>query len=151
MEQFLVFDVDSQQCAIRIADVKEVLRNTHLNTIPEQPKFIEGLLNLRGEMIPVINLRTRFLAEEEKLDINHRILVVLIDEQRVGLKVDCVDQVRELDVSVEIKKHLKKIALKEHFIEGVSLANETLTVVINVNEIFNEIEADLISTIRQEN
>jgi purine-binding chemotaxis protein CheW len=147
MNQFLIFTVSDQRCAINITSVKEVLRNVQLESIPDQPKFIEGILNVRGKMLPVINLRTRFLQAEEDRDVNHRILLVHIDDQLVGLKVDSVEAVSELEVSDALKKHLKKIFVKEHFISGIATLDDKQIVVLDVNEIFSDIENELLASI----
>lgn len=146
MIQYLVFDVEKQRCAVSIHDVKEVVRNAELETIPDQPKFILGFLNLRGSLIPVIDLRTRFFLPEIQNEINHRLIVVDISGLLVALKVDVVLKVQALDVNDSVKKYLKKIAIKSHFVAAVSNYQESLTIVLDINEIFNDVEAELLQS-----
>jgi chemotaxis signal transduction protein len=149
MIQYLVFDVEKQRCAVSIHDVKEVVRNAELELIPDQPKFILGFLNLRGTLVPVIDLRTRFFLPEIQNEINHRLVVVDIDGLLVALKVDLVLKVQPLETNDSVKKYLKKIEIKSHFVSAISNYQDVLTIVLDIKELFNDVEAELLQSFKQ--
>ena len=141
----VIFEVNNFVLCIPIEKVKEVVRMVQVERIPRQPSFIEGVINFRGIHIPIIDLRKRFLMKEYK-QWNHesRIIVIIYKENLLGLIVDQVNSVKTVELNSDITGYLDQIFIKEHFVESISESEDGVMVNINVNELFNDIESDLL-------
>ncbi|BAU22817.1 chemotaxis protein CheW [Caldimicrobium thiodismutans] len=99
-EQFVVFKIDEQEYAVPITSVQEIVRVPEdLTRVPKTPDFVEGVINLRGTILPVINLRKRFDLTEKPRDELQRIMVLIIDNLSVGFIVDTVSEVLNIPKS----------------------------------------------------
>jgi purine-binding chemotaxis protein CheW len=99
-EQFVIFDLDEQEYAVSIESVQEIVRvPEELTHIPKTPDFVEGVINLRGNVLPVIDLRKRFDIHEKQRDEHQRIMVFNIDNVSVGFIVDSVSEVLKIPES----------------------------------------------------
>jgi len=100
-EQFVVFKLDEQEYAVPIESVQEIVRiPEELTHVPKTPDFVEGVINLRGNVLPVIDLRKRFDLQEKQMDEHQRIMVFVIDNVSVGFIVDSVSEVLKIPKSV---------------------------------------------------
>lgn len=96
-EQVVVFNLEDDEYAVPIETVQEIVRiPDELTSIPKTPDFVEGVINLRGSVLPVIDLRKRFELEEKKRDEQQRIMVFVIDGLPVGFIVDSVTEVLKI-------------------------------------------------------
>ncbi len=92
-EQLVAFDVAGEIYGIDIADVQEIIRLPTITKIPRAPRFVEGVINLRGHIIPVIDLRKRFGIPEAEPTKESRIVVVQVGDTTIGMRVDAVTEV----------------------------------------------------------
>ncbi len=92
-KQLVVFDLASEAYGVDIGAVREIIRMQDITRVPRTPDFIEGVLNLRGKVIPVIDLRKRFELPVSEQTKDNRILVVDIGGQDIGAVVDAVTEV----------------------------------------------------------
>jgi purine-binding chemotaxis protein CheW len=100
-EQFVVFKLDDQEYAAPIESVQEIVRiPEELTHVPKTPDFVEGVINLRGNVLPVIDLRKRFDLQEKQRDEHQRIMVFVINDVSVGFIVDSVSEVLKIPKSV---------------------------------------------------
>jgi len=96
-EQFVIFELDSQEYAVPISSVQEIVRvPEELTHVPKTPEFVEGVINLRGNVLPVIDLRKRFDVQKKERDEQQRIMVFIIGEVSVGFIVDSVKEVLKI-------------------------------------------------------
>ncbi|KXG74675.1 chemotaxis protein CheW [Thermotalea metallivorans] len=91
--QYIIFQLGSEECGIDIMHVREITKLKETTKIPNVPDFIDGVINLRGSIIPLINLKKRFNLEETEVKKNSRIIIVTIGEKQVGFIVDDASQV----------------------------------------------------------
>lgn len=101
--QLIVFNLGDEEYGVLMEDVKEIIKTVDITPIPQLPEFIEGLINLRGKVISVINLRKRFLLEEEKEFLGKNIIITEVNENILGVLVDKVTEILKV-ASKEIKK-----------------------------------------------
>ena len=93
-KQLVVFDLDSESYGVDIGAVREIIRMQEITRVPRTPEFVEGVINLRGKVIPVVDLRKKFgLPVPEEQSIDNRIVVVDIGGQDIGVIVDAVTEV----------------------------------------------------------
>jgi purine-binding chemotaxis protein CheW len=141
----VIFEVNEFKLSIPISSVKEIIRMVQIERIPRQPSFIEGVINFRGTHIPIIDLRKRFLIKQFKpWNQDSRIMVIHYNDKLLGLIVDQVDAVKSIILNTDIDEFIEQIYIKEHFVASVSEAESGVIVNIDVNELFNDIEEDLL-------
>ncbi len=101
-QQLVVFDLASEAYGVDIGAVREIIRLQDITKIPRTPDFVEGVINLRGKVIPVVDLRKRFMVPVAEQTDDNRIVVVDIGGEDIGVVVDAVTEVlRILSDSVE--------------------------------------------------
>lgn len=123
--QLVVFAIDGEEYAIRIADASEIIKVPLITSIPGAPEFIRGIVNLRGKIIVVIDLEKRFhLSREHPIEAKH-ILVTEVGENMFGVTVDEVVQVLHVPISM-IQQAPALVTSKIHtnYISGVIVLNE---------------------------
>ena len=106
--KFLTFFIEKQLFSIPITDVVQIVSMQAINEIPDSVNYMKGVINLRGSIIPVIDIRLRLGKNEKAYDERTCIIVVLINQKEIGLIVDEVDAV--VDITDEYISHLPQIA-----------------------------------------
>jgi purine-binding chemotaxis protein CheW len=138
--QLVVFTLEKEEFACNIEDVREVLKMVRVTPLPRSLDFVEGVINLRGEVIPVIDLRKRFgLAEVERND-ESRIIIVEVESRMVGLIVDSVSEVIRIQNS-DIQDSPDQVAGKHtELIVGVGKVSGRLLIILNLEQILTSEE-----------
>ncbi len=95
----VTFNLDHEEYGVNIGSVQEIIRVGQITAVPNAPEFVKGVINLRGRVIPVLNLRRRLELSEGKLTKNSRIVVVEAGAKVLGLLVDGVSQVLRIPAS----------------------------------------------------
>jgi len=120
--QVVIFTLNRQQYGVDIAKVYEIIRMPAITPIPHAPYFVEGVINLRGKIIPVIDLRKRFGMSEIERDKATRIIVVDVDGLTVGMIVDSVMEVFRLqEATLEPAPSLLNSKIDTAFIQGIAV------------------------------
>ena len=96
--QFVAFRIGTQQFAVEIHRVSEVITYCEITPIPGAPAFVEGMIDLRGHLLPVLDMRKRFGMTEIQNTMQTRILILRVNRQKIGLIVDEADQVYTIPV-----------------------------------------------------
>ncbi len=135
--QYVSFELQGEEYGIPILHVKEIIRYTTLTHIPESPHFVEGVLNLRGQVIPVINLRRKFDLDECENDNSTRIIVVDIGKRVVGIVVDEVSEVLQINADEISPAPPMGTTLNTDFITGMGKVNEQLVILLKVEKIIS--------------
>ena len=99
MEQLVVFRLGNEEFCVQILQVQEIILLSPITRVPKTPAFVEGVINLRGEIIPVVDLRKRFGLEVGELGEDARIVVVEVEGNLVGMIVDEVTQTLSIPAS----------------------------------------------------
>ena len=139
-QQLVVFSLSSEEYGVPITQIQEIIRLPEITRVPGASGFIEGVINLRGRIIPIIDLRGRFgLGRKERTEKN-RIVVADAVGQTVGLVVDGVSEV--LQVSGEqidpIPPSLASV--DSEYLSGVAKVGKLLVILLNLGKIFNDPE-----------
>lgn len=137
--QLVVFRLATEEYGLPITRVQEINRLTPITKLPQTPVFMEGVINLRGRIIPVIDLRKRFaLAVEQHTD-DTRIIVVEFNGQTVGVIVDAVTEVVHL-AAANIEPPPNNSVLDARYIQGVGKIDNRLLILLDVDQIFTSQE-----------
>jgi purine-binding chemotaxis protein CheW len=139
--QIACFSIGEDLYAVDIMRIKEIIRPQRLSTLPKAPAFVEGIFNLRGAVIPVIDMRKRFELPGREIDRNTRLLIVKLARQSVGLVVDDVTEVITVPVrDIKPPPQVVKGVGAEYFI-GVCLVKDAMIMLLNVDRLLSEREA----------
>jgi len=92
-QQFVIFKLADGEYGLKITDVQEIVLFQEITKIPEAPVFIKGILNLRGQVIPVIDLKRRFYQRDAEVTDSTRIIVCRVGEKKIGVIADQVSEV----------------------------------------------------------
>ncbi len=142
-KHYIVVELGHEQYGIDIQYIDNIVRMQRITRVPKAQTFFKGVINLRGEVIPVMSLRLKFDFEEEEITGKTRILIIKPDSQAsVGIIVDSVKEVLTLDNDM-IDKVAKDINdERTAYLSGVGKHGESLISILNIAEIFTEKEAE---------
>lgn len=132
-KQYVVFQLKDEAYGIDIQSVQGIEKMKKFARVPKAQKCIKGVMNLRGEIIPVMSLRTRFEIEDKEYDDNTRIIIIRLDDSLIGLIVDEVKEVLELggDEIENVHSFDQKIDLD--YIAGIGKIKEGTKVITLLN------------------
>ncbi|MEO5364839.1 MAG: chemotaxis protein CheW [Magnetococcus sp. WYHC-3] len=142
--QFLTFKLDDEVFAVDIAKVREVLEVTNITKVPRTPEFMCGVINLRGSVVPVVDMRLKFHLKAREHTVNTCIIIVEIvvdDEVTVmGAMADSVQEVVELEPSqVEAAPRIGT-RLKEEFLKGMGKHDNQFVMLLDIDRVFSRDE-----------
>jgi purine-binding chemotaxis protein CheW len=130
----VTFQLGKEEYGIEIASVQEIIRATDITPVPGAPTHVRGVINLRGKIIPVVDLRTRFALPETETNDSQRIVVVELKEKRIGMLVDGVSQVIKIPVGVVEEMPEEAVNVDENFIKGVGKLDNRLVIILDLNK-----------------
>ena len=133
--QFVTFTLNNEEYAVDILNVQEINRITEIAKVPNSPDFIEGVVNLRGKVIPVINLRKIFGFEEKDTDDTSRIIIMEIQGITNGLIVDSVSEVLRMPASLIEPPPSMSSELNSKFIKGIAKIEGRLIIMLEINRL----------------
>jgi purine-binding chemotaxis protein CheW len=136
--QLVGFRLDNEDYAIAITKIQEIILMKPITRIPQVPDFIEGLINLRGSVIPIINLRKRFGLPVRSVDDETRTIVVNIHDKTVGCIVDAVTQVMRINRDQIQQPPLSVLAIAHQYIAGLARLEDRLLIVLDIERLFDE-------------
>jgi len=134
--QLVTFDVAGEEFAVDILAVREINRMMSLTRVPNCPPEVEGVINLRGKIIPVIDLRRRFGMDQTEHSQDSRIVVVEVNERVVGFIVDRVHEVLRIEKSIVEPAPEMVCSIDSDFIAGVGKLQDRLVILLDVAKLF---------------
>lgn len=138
--QVVSFKLGSEEYGVDIAQVQEINRMVAITHVPRAPQFMEGVINLRGQLIPIIDLRSRFGMPRVEHSKSTRIVVTEIGAKRVGMVVDSVSEVLRLAVD-QIEPAPEMITgVDTEYIRGVGKIEERLIILLDLGRIISTAE-----------
>ncbi|QSV47462.1 purine-binding chemotaxis protein CheW [Geobacter benzoatilyticus] len=143
--QLACFRLGDANFAADIMRIKEILKPQRLTKLPRTPAFVEGVINLRGAVIPVIDLRKRFeLPDRAPLE-ESRLLVVAVARQLVGLVVDDVTEVITVQAQdIKPPPHVAE-GINTEYLIGVCLVRDSLVMLLNLDTILSSVETSVLA------
>jgi purine-binding chemotaxis protein CheW len=133
--QVVSFKLGSEEYGVDIGQVQEINRMVAVTKVPRAPHFMEGVINLRGQLIPIIDLRTRFGMERVEHSKSTRIVVTEIGTKRIGMVVDSVSEVLRLPLE-QIEEAPDMISgVETEYIRGVGKLEERLIILLDLGKI----------------
>ena len=139
--QFVGFGIGVERFGVNILSVQEIIRSTEVTSVPNSPMFVEGVINLRGDIIPVIDLRKRLnLYNEETAVDRNWILILRIENRVVGFIVDTVTEVLKVSQDmIDPAPSIVTAGLENQYINGVCEIDGRLLIILDFESVlFNE-------------
>ena len=134
-DKYLTFHIGDEDYAIAITYVTEIIGMLNITEVPQTPNYIKGVINLRGKVIPVMDIRLRFQMDARDYDERTCVIVVHHKENTVGLVVDTVSEVLDIpEANVESSPHFGH-SNGNNFISGMGKIGEEIKMVIDINSL----------------
>ena len=144
--QLVVFKIGEEEFGVEINQVREIVKLVSITRMPKAPAFIEGVVNLRGQIITVIDLSRRLDLPSSGRSESTRIMVVEIGENTVGMIVDSVSEVLRLSSdAIEDTPSLIDTEVHEKYLRGVGKIEDRLLILLDLNEVLSTEEIKHIS------
>ena len=138
--QWVTFHLENEKYGIKVMQVQEVLRMTEIAPVPGAPHYVIGIINLRGNVVTVIDTRRRFGLSDTESDDETRIVIVEADNNVVGILVDSVAEVVDLKSSeIETAPNVGNDESSK-YIQGVSSRDDELLILVDVNKLLSDEE-----------
>ncbi|MGD7021120.1 chemotaxis protein CheW [Rossellomorea vietnamensis] len=133
----IVFQLMGKEYAIPVSQVRSIEKVQHITRVPKAASFVKGVINLRGVVTPVIDLRIRFSLPEEVHSEDTRVIIAGVNDKEVGLVVDAANDV--LDIPSEAIESQPEVvgAVEADYISGVAKLEKRLLVLLNLEEVLN--------------
>lgn len=132
--QLVSFNLGAEEFVVDIAAVQEIVRMPEITRVPRAPEFVEGVVNLRGKIIPVLDLRKRFRLPVTEPTKSTRIIIVAIAGKTIGLIVDGVSEVLRLDAaSVEATPEMVATQIDSAFLKGIAKLGGRLLILLDLD------------------
>lgn len=134
----IVFALADEEYGVEVEKVKTIERMMPMTRVPKTYDFVKGVINLRGVVVPVIDLRGRFGLPEGDYTDNSRIVIIAVNEMEVGLIVDAANDV--IDVDSDLIQDPPEIVggVRAKYLQGVAKIGERLLVLLNLKEVLNK-------------
>ncbi len=133
--QFVTFLIQGESYGVEVMRVNEILGITDITPVPNTFSFMKGVINLRGEVVPVIDMRTKFGMEEKKYDAFTVIIIVEVKKRLIGMIVDSVSDVAKIPMeAIQNTPHFT-IKIETDFIRGIGQQGEDLIIILDVDRI----------------
>ncbi len=138
--QCVTFRLDNEIYGINVMLIQEVLRVTEVAPVPGAPNYVIGIINLRGNVVTVIDTRMRFGLPSKEMDDATRIVIIEVENQTVGIVVDSVSEVVDVDASeIETAPNVGNDETAR-YIEGVVSRGDELLILVDLNKLLTEDE-----------
>ena len=152
--QYLTFSLAGEMFAVGILNVKEIIEYGHLTEIPMMPAFIRGVINLRGSVVPVIDLAARFGAKPTAVARRTCIVIVEVDDDEmrhdIGIMVDAVSEVLDIPATDIEPPPSFGAKIRADFIFGMGKVTGKFVILLNINKVLSVDEIALLNSSTQE-
>lgn len=133
--QFIAYELASEKYAIKISDVYEIIRMQQITLVHNSKPFLEGVINLRGKVIPVVNLHKRFDLPDYTATKSTRIIVVKVREEMIGIIVDRVNQVVKFE---DIQPPEMSAGIEGGYFEGLGITDQGVVSLLKIDTVLYE-------------
>lgn len=152
VNRFLTFFVEEEQYGIDISRIKEIIAPINITHIPKTPNYLKGVINLRGTIIPVVDIRLKFGMAEKEMDVDTAIIIYEVNKASIGFIVDQVEDVLSLDESHISEAPRFGANIDTSFIDSVAEVDKNVIMLLNLEKIFEAEELlDISKLERNEN
>jgi purine-binding chemotaxis protein CheW len=134
--QLVTFKLENEEFGVDILKVQEINRMVNITRIPNAPHFVEGVINLRGKVIPIVDLRKKLGFQSKEYDKSTRIIVVELDGLVIGFIVDSVSEVLRIPSNTIEPPPSMVAGIESEYIEGVGKLDDRLLILLDLKKVF---------------
>lgn len=153
--QYISFKLDEEEFALDISRVKEVLDFIRPTRVPQTPEFMKGVINLRGAVVPVVDLKKKFNMDKTEETVNTRIIIGEVNIENkatvIGALADSVHEVFDLDPEDIEPAPSIGTNLNTAFIKGMGKRDERFTMILDIDRVFSFEEIELMASANRDN
>lgn len=139
--QYVIFEIDREEYGVKLIDLKEIIKILELTPLPNAPEFFAGVFNLRGKIIPVIDLEKRFSLKREAPRISEHILITEQGSDLYGMIVDkVVGTIRIAAEKIQKPQSIGVFKINESYIDGLATLEQNggrLVIILNIKKILS--------------
>lgn len=143
--QLVTFSIGEEEFGVNILQVQEIIRTMEITNVPRAPEFVEGVINLRGKVIPIVDMRSRFGLESKEHDKYTRIIVIEIDMIIVGFVVDAVSEVLRIPANSVQPPPPVVAGMDSEYIDGVGKLDDRLLILLDLDSLLDNEEMEALS------
>ena len=145
--QVVVLELANGHYGVDVAAIEGIIKMRAITRMPHAPSYVAGITNLRGTVVPVIDLRSRFGLEQQPVTQDTRIVIAFIEENKVGLIVDAVSQVmRVSDDAIEPPPPMAT-TVSSAFIKGIAKIDGQLVILLDLDKVLNATEKESLTAV----
>ncbi len=136
-EQIVAFELDDEVYGVDIGRVQEIIRMTPITRLPKAPEFVEGVINLRGKVIPVVDLKRRFGLAGKATGRASRIVVFDTEGQTIGIVVDAVSEVLRVPAGAVEPPSPVATTIESDYVRGIAKLEARLIILLDLHKLFS--------------
>lgn len=148
--KYLLFMLEDECYGLEIRYVVEIIGIQKVSRLPESPDYVKGIINLRGTIIPVIDMRLRLKKKEAEYNDRTCIVVVYVMDTKIGLIVDCVNEVACITGEAVVPAPDYRASYQNKYIKGIGNSDEGIRLLLDCQKIFREDEIEAFSNISEQ-
>ncbi len=133
----IVFQLADKEYAIPVSHVQGIEKLMHITRVPKTPNYVKGVINLRGVVTPIVDLRERFSLPVTSDEEAARIIIITLEEMEVGFVVDSANDVLDIPISAIEQQPEVVGSLEEDFISGVAKLDKRLLILLHLDKVLN--------------
>lgn len=146
-EQFLLFSLSKEEYGIEIGNVVEIMDMQSITFVPKVPDYVKGVINVRGKVVPVIDMRIKFGKEFADYNERTNIIIISVNDMDVGLIVDSVNEIKNLSDANIVPPPNFKSGFHNKFINRICIVNDRIILMIDCDMLLKAEEIDCIKNI----
>jgi purine-binding chemotaxis protein CheW len=131
-ERYVAFTVGTTRYCVPIAEVQRIVRRENVTEVPQAPGYVEGVMNLRGEIVPVIDMRQRLGVPSDDAPRKSRVIIAEVAGRLYGLHVDDVREIVEVEGESVATGNMDIINTNAEFVRGIARVGDQLLIVLNL-------------------
>jgi purine-binding chemotaxis protein CheW len=143
--KYLLFNLGEEEYGIDITYVQSIEEMQKIIAVPDMPEYVKGVINLRGKVIPVIDLRINFNMEKREYDDRTCMIITRIGDNDVGLIVDTVSEVEDIpENNIDPPPEFKGASSRERYIAGIGKVGDEVKIILDVSKLLQDSEMNKI-------
>ncbi len=148
-DQIVVFSIDERRCALPLATVDRIVRVVEITPLPDAPQMVIGIINVQGRIIPVINIRKRFLLSEREMELSDQLIIAHTSKLNIALLVETVSGVIEYQIDEMVAPD--KIISDLKYVKGIIKQNDGMIQILDIDTLLSYEELRSIEVGMKEN
>ncbi|MGZ4113412.1 MAG: chemotaxis protein CheW [Tumebacillaceae bacterium] len=145
----IVFRLVDEEYGVEVSQVRSIERMQNITRVPRTPEFVKGVINLRGVVTPIIDLKTRFSLGSEEYSDATRIIIVAVEDMEVGLIVDAANDVIDIPMNSIEQPPAVVGGIKASYLRGVAKLQNRLLIMLNLDKVLSSEEIQAMSVMEK--